>query len=441
LGPGIPYGTQQMPPQQMPPQQIPINPPPPPPGWSSPPVQYPYQPQSLPAVPSTSTPTFSLDPEAYPARYEPTFTYAYNTFDESPPQRGDSQPRNDHPNSFNYPPIVTLVLAMLAVFGLTATGFLLLSGRGVPQTTPEPTPVPTVNVMQEPVDSTPVGETASVEYKMAQLGMDEAVCAAEHGFDENIAMLNPMDFTGATFYSISFAVELDASDGCKPIGIEVYDQATKTELSSTARTAVHVYTGKVPSIQYLSEHPTPDAPEQMVSASSYVVTGVLVSLDKYEFSDLDVCLVYSDLDGEHSEKLEVNSRAGDLASAPAYTVGNSLLKIGEEYFVVDGKDGRGLAAGGCQYYYQDLSCVSKPLTGAVTGLDNTSVLLVSRGTGETSGLPAGMEMYFNEEHEEGSAKTRVCIGLTPGAGDSEAVIMAVDSSLPCIKLASGDVII
>jgi len=360
-----------------------------------------------------------------------------------PEQRGEArqEPSRKTPPFSGYSPILTLVLAMLAVFGITATIFLLLGDRGQSQATPTPAPVPTVEVTQEPVESTPEVVSVPVEYKMAQLGMDEAVCTTEYGFDDSIAILNPMDFTGTTFYSTSFAIELDATDGCKPVGVEVYDVNTKTDLSSTARSAVHVYTGKIPSAKYLSEHPTPDAPEQIVSASSYIVTGVLISLEKYEFNDLDINLVYSNTDGEHSEKVEVNSRAEDLSLAPAYVVGNTLLKVGEEYFIVDGKNGRGLTADGCQYYYQDLSCVSKPLTGAVTGLDESSVLLVSRGTGETTVLPDGMEMYFNEENEEGSAKTRVSIGLVRGSGDSEAAITAVDSSLPCIKLTSGQVIL
>jgi len=277
--------------------------------------------------------------------------------------------------------------------------------------------------------SEPVSNEESPKYMMAVIGEQEAVSAAAEGFEPSF---ESDDYTDVPFYALSFAIQLDSDPGEEYQKIQVFDSTTMEDLTSTANSILHVYTGAIPSNDYFMTHPVKSAPVVSSAVSEEIITCVFVSLEKRTIHDLKVILsqASSGTDTLMEHEIVVNSPIEDLILTPTYPMGNGLLKLGEQYYVVEAGTGIGSVPDENKYVTRKLRCVSLPLTGSVSGLDASSTALFDRQTGEKRELPAGTSMYYKEEYKESEALMEIAFGIQLCDGSYDEATDFLDNSFP-----------
>ena len=291
----------------------------------------------------------------------------------------------------------------------------------IPPEEPEPEPAPE----EEP-------GTIAVEeprYKMAMLGEQEAVSTTVEGFEPNF---EATDYTDVPFYALTFAIQLDSDPGSEFQKIQVLDAGTMEDLTSTGHSILHVYTGEVPSDEYLLAHPVKSAPVISSAVSDEIITCVFVSLEKRSIYDLKVILYQATSGAETLTEKEVmvNGRPEDISMTAVYPMGSSLLKLGDQYYVAESGTGIGAVPDVNKYVTRKIRCVSLPLTGSVSGLDASSTALFDRQTGERRELPAGTEMYYQENYVEGEDIMEIAFGIQLSGGSYEEAAAFLDNSFP-----------
>ena len=134
-----------------------------------------------------------------------------------------------------------------------------------------------------------MGAVAAEEprYKMAMIGEQEVVSSTAEGFEPNFEV---SDYTNVPFYALTFAIQLDSDPGSEFQKIQVLDADTMEDLTSTGSSILHVYTGEIPSDEYLIAHPVKSAPVISSAVSDEIITCVFVSLEKRSIYDLKVIL-------------------------------------------------------------------------------------------------------------------------------------------------------
>lgn len=290
----------------------------------------------------------------------------------------------------------------------------------IPQESPDETP-------EEPVVTAPPETDESLKYKMAFIDEQEAISTTANGFEETFA---EADYTDVPFYSLTFAIQLDSGPGTEFQSIRVLDAQTDTDLTSTENSILHVYQGQIPSAEYFSKHPVKSAPLVSSAVSDELITCVFVSLDKRNITDLKVILSneYNAQDG--GEEVMVNGRVSDLDINPTYTMGNCLLKLGEQYYLTETGTGLGAVPDENKYVTRKLRCASQPLTGAVSGLNTESTAFFDRTTGMKANLPEGTSLYYVEDYEEGNPLMTVSFGISLSGSSYEEAAAFLDTVLP-----------
>ena len=109
------------------------------------------------------------------------------------------------------------------------------------------------------------------------------------------------------------------------------------DLTSTGSSILHVYTGEIPSDEYLIAHPVKSAPVISSAVSDEIITCVFVSLEKRSIYDLKVILYQatSGADTLTEKEVMVNGRPEDLRMTAVYPMGNSLMRLGDQYYVAE----------------------------------------------------------------------------------------------------------
>lgn len=276
-----------------------------------------------------------------------------------------------------------------------------------------------------------LGAVAAEEprYKMAMIGEQEVVSSTAEGFEPNFEV---SDYTNVPFYALTFAIQLDSDPGSEFQKIQVLDADTMEDLTSTGSSILHVYTGEIPSDEYLIAHPVKSAPVISSAVSDEIITCVFVSLEKRSIYDLKVILYQatSGADTLTEKEVMVNGRPEDLRMTAVYPMGNSLMRLGDQYYVAESGTGIGAVPDENKYVTRKIRCVSLPLTGAVSGLDASSIALFDRQTGERREMPAGTEMYYQENYVEGMDVMEVSFGIQLSGGSYEEAAAFLDSSFP-----------
>ena len=106
------------------------------------------------------------------------------------------------------------------------------------------------------------------------------------------------------------------------------------------------------------------------------------------------------------------------------------MRLGDQYYVAESGTGIGAVPDENKYVTRKIRCVSLPLTGAVSGLDASSIALFDRQTGERREMPAGTEMYYQENYVEGMDVMEVSFGIQLSGGSYEEAAAFLDSSFP-----------
>ena len=290
--------------------------------------------------------------------------------------------------------------------------------------------VPTDELSPEPEpEKNPEPVIEEARYKMAMLGEQEAVSTTADGFEPNF---ETADYTDVPFFALAFAIQLDSDPGTEFQKIQVFDADTMEDLTSTANSILHVYTGEVPSEEYFLSHPVKSAPVVSSAVSDEIITCVFVSLEKRSIYDLKVILsqATSGSDTLTEKEIMVNGRPEDLMLTPAYTMGSSLIRLGEQYYVAEAGTGIGAVPDENKYVTRKIRCVSLPLTGSVSGLEASSTALFDRQTGERRELPAGVEMYYQENYEENQDVMEIEFGVQLSSGSYEEAAAFFDASFP-----------
>lgn len=295
--------------------------------------------------------------------------------------------------------------------------------------TADPPPSPMIN-LYAPV--------ATYGYRMARIAGQEAVSDRADGLDADIAARWDHDFTGETFYSESFVIDWETIPGRTFDSISIVDKNTGADLTATERTALHVYTGGVPTEAYVEEHPTLDVPASVVLTENATITCVFVSLDKYTLDELDVILAYTDDDGHQEEIVSVNSDLADIDVAPAYPVNHSLIQLGSHYYVADEKAGIGVIPWQGYYTIHTFRCVSLPLTGAVPELEGLNVALFDKETGDVCDVPEGAGLYY--AYSDDGPRLRIDIGAVGDESLCEQLEAFVSETRPGFVLPNGNLI-
>ncbi|MDE7243362.1 MAG: hypothetical protein K2O18_05205, partial [Oscillospiraceae bacterium] len=268
-------------------------------------------------------------------------------------------------------------------------------------------------------------------YKMALIGEQEAESPDESGFEESFPAV---DYTGTVFYALSFVIQLDSTPGTEFQEIRVLDAATSEDLTAASGSALHVYYGEVPCKDYTAAHPVKSAPVISSAVSDELITCVFVSLEKKEIGDLKVILIWEDNAAEGGTEAEVNSQLEEIDANPLYTMGNSLLKLGDQYYVSESGTGIGAIPGENKYVTRKIRCVSLPLTGAAPGLDASSAALFDKTTGEKAEPPEGTKVYYKEDHKENQDLTAIEFGIRMSGGSYEEAELFMDAVLPGYEL-------
>lgn len=303
----------------------------------------------------------------------------------------------------------------------------------VPEETPVVVDIPLEDPDPEPEPETEenLGAVAAEEprYKMAMIGEQEVVSSTAEGFEPNFEV---SDYTNVPFYALTFAIQLDSDPGSEFQKIQVLDADTMEDLTSTGSSILHVYTGEIPSDEYLIAHPVKSAPVISSAVSDEIITCVFVSLEKRSIYDLKVILYQatSGADTLTEKEVMVNGRPEDLRMTAVYPMGNSLMRLGDQYYVAESGTGIGAVPDENKYVTRKIRCVSLPLTGAVSGLDASSIALFDRQTGERREMPAGTEMYYQENYVEGMDVMEVSFGIQLSGGSYEEAAAFLDSSFP-----------
>lgn len=288
----------------------------------------------------------------------------------------------------------------------------------IPVEEPEPEPEPELE---------PVVEEG--RYVMAMIGEQEAVSTTAEGFEPNFA---EADYTNVPFYALTFAIQLDSDPGSEFQKIQVLDANTSEDLTATANSILHVYTGEVPSDAYFASHPVKSAPVVSSAVSDEIITCVFISLEKRSIDDLRVILSQANngSDTLTEKEIMVNGSPDDLNLTPAYPMGSGLIKLGDQYYVVESGTGIGAVPDENKYVTRKIRCVSLPLTGSISGLEASSTALFDRQTGVRRELPAGTELYYREDYVEGDALMEIAFGIQLSGGSYEEAAAFLDSSFP-----------
>lgn len=273
---------------------------------------------------------------------------------------------------------------------------------------------------ENPVDPIPA-EPRPLTYQMAQIGTDSGVSDNKYGFSLLLRSYSSEDLTGVTYHALSFVVQIPGAVDLMPSYIHVANRSTGKRLEETDTAMLHVYESKVPTQEYLANHTYTPNNFLMPEECNNIYTLMLITTEDLTFDDLLVTCTYLDGQEEKTEQLEFNSTMDQIEPATNYTCQNSLLQLGEEYYVLDsGRSGYGGKVDQSEKYaIKHFVCVSSPFTFSLPALDVGAVKLCSKEDLSPKTLPSGCEIYYQEE-KESTSDLAISVGLkAQNGGDFE----------------------
>lgn len=280
--------------------------------------------------------------------------------------------------------------------------------------------------------------SGTLTYQMAQIGTDSAVSEGKYTFDTLLRHPSVEDSTGITYHSLSFVVQIPGAKDLNPAYIQVSNRSTGENLAETGTSMLHVYESKLPTEEYMASHTFTPNNFLMSEERDNIYTLMLITTDDLTFDDLQVSCTYSNGQEEKTEELEFNSTIDNIRMPAGYTCQNSLLQLGNEYFVLNTMtSGFGGSGDKNKYASKEFVCISSPFTFSLPALNPDEVKICSKEDLSPIALPDGCEIYYEEVIESPSV-LNISAGLsTENGGDYEAASELVYDSYIGLPTSNG----